>query len=199
MGLGLYLFEEGFSLKVLNWFIRLRFLSRWAWEPEEMLESWSVSVYGDQFGCLHLRWGRRYKFLHLFGQWKHVRHDVMKPDGSFVPYVASYEVSDTKPPDGRWEETHPYRYCLRKSSWEVQQRQATINVQEREWRWQLPITKLVLPFPKKVSRSLYIDFNDEVGERTGSWKGGTMGCGYSLKPDETPLECLRRMEQERDF
>jgi hypothetical protein len=45
----------------------------------------------------------------------------------------------------------------------------------------------------------YIEFNDEVGERTGSWKGGTLGCGYNLLPNETPLECLRRMEKERKF
>jgi hypothetical protein len=39
----------------------------------------------------------------------------------------------------------------------------------------------------------------EAGKRKGSWKGGTLGCGYELKKNETPLECLRRMESEREF
>jgi hypothetical protein len=40
---------------------------------------------------------------------------------------------------------------------------------------------------------------DEVGEEAGSWKGGVLGCGYTLLPNETPLQCLRRMEKERKF
>jgi hypothetical protein len=69
-------------------------------------------------------------------------------------------------------------------------------VEEREWRprW-FKWTSLF----SKVKRTIDINFNDEVGERTGSWKGGTLGCGYDLLPDETPLECLRRMEKEREF
>lgn len=30
-------------------------------------------------------------------------------------------------------------------------------------------------------------------------KGGCTGCGYDIKPGETPLECLQRMERERKF
>jgi hypothetical protein len=42
-------------------------------------------------------------------------------------------------------------------------------------------------------------FSAEVGERSGSWKGGCIGCGYDLLPDELPEECLRRMERDRKF
>ena len=95
----------------------------------------------------------------------------------------------------RWDksdhkETHDYTYTLR--SGEVQHRKATIQVQEQEWRrWWLPW--------RKVWRGIDVAFDGEVGERTGSWKGGTIGCGYEMLPDETPLECLRRMERERTF
>jgi hypothetical protein len=78
----------------------------------------------------------------------------------------------------------------------VQKREATIKVEEREWRWHW---FKWLPLTKKVRRTIAIDFNGEVGEGTGSWKGGTMGCGYELLPNETPLQCLRRMERERKF
>lgn len=93
-----------------------------------------------------------------------------------------------------WKETYPYEYKLK--SGEVQKREATIRVEEREWRWHW---LKWLPYPRRISKSINIDFNDEVGERTGSWKGGTTGCGYNLKGNETPLECLRRMEKERTF
>jgi hypothetical protein len=44
-----------------------------------------------------------------------------------------------------------------------------------------------------------IEFNDEVGERSGSWKGGTIGCSYAMLPTDTIESCLRRMEKEREM
>lgn len=88
------------------------------------------------------------------------------------------------------KETHPYSYTL--GSGEVQQRTATINAESRLW------TRPWLPW-RRLVRSINVEFNDEVGERTGSWKGGTLGCGYEMRSNETPLDCLRRMERERKF
>ena len=51
----------------------------------------------------------------------------------------------------------------------------------------------------KTRRTIDVHFSKEVGERKGSWKGGVMGCGYTLNENETPLECLQRMEVERKF
>lgn len=90
-------------------------------------------------------------------------------------------------------ETYDYAYTLKNG--ETQMRRATVHVERMTWRmrrWPL------LPF-KKVSTSISVQFNEEVGEGTGSWKGGCIGCGYNMLPGETPLECLRRMEQERTF
>lgn len=72
----------------------------------------------------------------------------------------------------------------------------TIYVDEREWRpkW-LKWTSL---FAKK-RRSIDIHFSKEVGKEKGSWKGGCIGCGYELLPNEEPLDCLKRMEIERKF
>jgi hypothetical protein len=54
--------------------------------------------------------------------------------------------------------------------------------------------------PRMKSRtSIDIRFDQEVGERTGSWKGGCTGCGWDMLQCETPLEALRRMERERKF
>ena len=88
------------------------------------------------------------------------------------------------------KETHSYRYVLK--SGEVQERQATINAELRRWsRWWIPF--------KKVVRSIDVTFSDEVGERSGSWKGGCIGCGYEMLPNERPVDTLRRMEHERKF
>jgi hypothetical protein len=72
----------------------------------------------------------------------------------------------------------------------------TIYVEEREWRpkW-LTWTSL---FAEK-RRTIDVHFSKEVGKRKGSWKGGTVGCGYDLLPNERPLDCLKRMEKERTF
>lgn len=69
-------------------------------------------------------------------------------------------------------------------------------VEEWEWRpkW-LTWTGLF----KRVRRYIEIIFSDEVGKDKGEWKGGCTGCSYDIKPNETPLECLKRMERERKF
>lgn len=87
-------------------------------------------------------------------------------------------------------EQHKYRYTLR--SGEVQSRVATINVESRLW------LRPWLPF-RKLSRYINVEFDDGVGERYGSWKGGTLGCGYEMQPGEAPLDTLRRMERELVF
>jgi hypothetical protein len=114
--------------------------------------------------------------------------------------------------DDTWEhETTGNRKDFWKDEWKQKQKQWTYNytdsyddevipttiyVCEREWRpkW-LKWTSL---FSKK-DRSIDIRFSKECGKRKGSWKGGTTGCGYTLLPNETPIQCLQRMEKERKF
>lgn len=89
--------------------------------------------------------------------------------------------------------TYPYTYVLKSGT--IQRREARVFVDRMTWRarwWPL------IPI-RKVRTSISINFSEEVGERTGSWKGGCTGCGYDMLPDETPLMCLRRMERERKF
>lgn len=71
-----------------------------------------------------------------------------------------------------------------------------IHVTEREWRpkW-LEWTNLF----SKVRRSIEVEFSEEVGSRKGSWKGGTIGCGYDMLPNENPIDTIKRMEKERSF
>jgi len=131
-------------------------------------------------------------YYHFPWDWKHHRTSVFTEDGLMV----KRSDGEYKPPysDKRKVYVESYQYLL--NSGVIQVRIATFYVDEMEWRRKfLKWT----PMFNKVKRSIWVDFDDEVGEGTGSWKGGTMGCGYNLNPGETPTECLRRMEKNRKF
>ena len=74
----------------------------------------------------------------------------------------------------------------------VQERIATVKEERRLW------TRPWLPH-KRESHYIDINFDKEVGERSGSWKGGVMGCSYDMLPTDNALTALRRMERERRF
>ena len=119
-----------------------------------------------------------------FFSWVFDWHKMKLLNGDMVKY--SYE--------SRGEahtEKHPYTYTL--SSGVIQNRTATCFVEERQWhrKW--------LPFIKMNKRVIDVSFDDEVGEESGSWKGGTVGCGYDMNKGETIKGCLARMESERKF
>jgi len=102
----------------------------------------------------------------------------------------------------KWSEVHPYRYLLR--SGEVQQVEATITRRRafhgRRWIGPIRFQRMLRAImPKKVSDSIDVSFSGEVGERAGSWKGGCIGCSYTIKPEESPRSALKRMEAERVF
>lgn len=86
-----------------------------------------------------------------------------------------------------------FRYVYTRKNGEVQERMATVNVSRQTWsrKW--------FPWLLKVSTCIDVTFDQEVGEETGSWKGGCTGCGYEMKSGETPCDTLRRMERERKF
>lgn len=210
--LGLCLFEEHYSLHIhLGWpniYLRLPFLQRWHHDPHEMMESWSIALHRYD---AHLNWGRRCKIIHWPWDWDWVRTSLMLADGTWIHETNNRKVdfpnyplsSHEKKPWGTWykikeelawTETYPYRYALRNCT--VQDRLATCKVEEREWRWRW---FKWLPFPRMIQRTIAVDFNEEVGERSGSWKGGCAGCGYNMRFDEMPVEALKRMELERKF
>lgn len=112
--------------------------------------------------------------------------------------------------DGTWAHERPKnrqnfykdKWVLLKQSWQYDYTDpydgevipTTIYVEEREWRpkW-LKWTSLF----SIIDRTIDIHFSKECGKDKGSWKGGVIGCGYKLLPNEEPLDCLKRMEKER--
>lgn len=136
-------------------------------------------------------YGKKIKAFHMPWSWVHVRREVLMADGTWFRFPEGTYIED---PAGRHLEKHPYTYTLRNGV--AQNRTATIHVEEREWRWKWFKR---LPWPRKVWRAIQINFDDEVGEGTGSWKGGCLGCGWTMLPGELPAHALRRMEKERKF
>lgn len=145
--------------------------------------------------------GKKTKHIYLPWSYDWIRTSRMLKDGTWLHerkgdrkrgIDIDWFSKDTE--DRLWSETHDYYYIL--NSGEVQERKATIKVEEREWRpmW-FRWTKLFA----HVRTCIDIEFDQEVGERSGSWKGGTVGCSWDMQPNETPFKALRRMENERKF
>jgi hypothetical protein len=148
------------------------------------------------FDSLWICRGEKTKCVNMPWSWQWVRTSMLLKDGTYAHETKGCRMDfwheQWKPL--RWSETHKYTYKLNDGT--VQEVNATITVKEREWRWR-GLTGW--RFPGRISRSIEIDFSSEVGEETGSWKGGCTGCGYTLRENELPVHCLRRMEKERKF
>lgn len=162
---------------------------------------WGIAYHNQTFwiyrgGKGNFNGGNKWWTMQVPWHYDWVRTSNLRKDGSWEHETKGNrkDFYEDKWKEIIWNETYPYRYILKSGT--VQDRLATIKVEEMEWRWHW---FKWLPFPKMVRKTININFDNEVGERTGSWKGGTMGCGYELLKNETPLECLRRMERERKF
>ena len=147
--------------------------------------SYGINTFEKTIMCY---WGEKLKILDLpFVSYRFEYHRVVDKQGKWIDGDNSWDNKDIH------RETYNYTYTL--ESGEVQHRKATCFVEERQWRrkW----VPYFFPFSKMIRKSIEIEFNDEVGERSGSWKGGTLGCGYDMKKGETMEQTLRRMEKER--
>lgn len=149
---------------------------------------------------LVLCWNMKKKFIHMPWTYEWVRTSRLLKDGSWLHETKGnrkgWSEEECKwEKENLWSETHHYPYVMNNGT--IQDDiDATITVEEREWRqkW-LRWTKI----GAKVSKDIKVEFNNEVGSERGSWKGGTMGCGYQMKNNETPKQTLRRMQRERSF
>lgn len=153
------------------------------------MNSWGIYYYADS---LVLCYGHKNKYIYMPWMWDHCKCEVRRADGSWVPHVSSYERD--KEPDDREVQKFGYRYTLRTG--EDQVAEATVYAERRTWKWRW---FKWLPWPRKVRTSIDVNFNREMGEQAGSWKGGCVGCGWDMLPGETMEQTLRRMEVERTF
>lgn len=106
-------------------------------------------------------------------------------------FLDSYE--ERKRVEASVSRDYKYAYILKNRS--IQSRTATVHVSRmtHRARW-WPIIPI-----QKTRTYIDVSFDQEVGEETGSWKGGCIGCSYEMKWGESPERCLSRMEHEREF
>ncbi len=176
-------------------------------EPEDMWDYWGFTTHASGCGntvpdSVHFGWGDKTRLFYMPWSWEHYRTSYLLPDGQSwahfidkkMKHLKGIERLDLQNSTERWKEVHSYQYTL--NSGEVQDRIATIEVSESEFRrrW-----LMWCPLFARVKRWMDFEFSQEVGERSGSWKGGCIASSYELKDGETPLQCLRRMEKERTF
>ena len=187
-----FLFIYGhFWINLPKWLPRRQF----SHNGQETIHNYGFSTDEDN-NTLHLSWGARRKYIDLPWCPTHVRTKTLMNDGTWEsePHWNQGQTVQDSFESRIAKEIHSYKYVLRSGT--VQHRLATIKVVERERRW-----KWLKKFPitRHIIRSIDVEFSDEVGERSGSWKGGIIGCGYTMKLNELPSETLKRMERDRKF
>jgi len=144
------------------------------------------SIFGSDEHGLWFRWGQRSKCYDWPGSTFTVHYQQQLVDGSWVSVFDRLVVP--------YREAHPFTYVLK--SGEVQRREAVVSKRRHILGRRVLHS---LGWPTRIRESIDVAFSEEVGERTGSWKGGTIGCGYDLLPGETMSQSLRRMERDRKF
>ena len=139
---------------------------------------------------------KRWSTLLPFVTSVHVRHELLNHDRS-VHWIRpdrkgewSSIMDQEREEKKATQEVHPYRYVL--NNGEVQERTVTVNFTRTYWR-----TKWT-PF---ISYQDHMDywFSDEVGEGSGSYKGGVLGSAIKALPGETLEQCVRRLESTVKF
>lgn len=188
LSFGLLMFDDGYCLDLFGFLIALPFLDRYVREPKDMMEAWRVYAMDRS---LWFCWGPKSWAYHLPWDLKHLKVEVLRPDGTWAKEVNSWDKGE---PDGRQVWKFPYRYECR--SGEIQDATATVHVERREWRWR---SMMWCPLTAKVRKSIDIGFDREMGDQAGSWKGGVIGTGYEMKRGETAEQTVRRMEREHKF
>lgn len=162
------------------------------------IEDCETPTYGMYYhaNSLVLCYGMKQKHIPMPWQMQWVRTSLLLKDQTWAHDTPKNKKSFWK---DEWKEkaysfTEPYTYVLKSGA--LQHMNAMCFVKEWEWR---PLWFKWTSLFKNVRKAIDINFDGEVGERAGSWKGGCTGCSYDINPGETPLQTLRRMQTEREF
>jgi hypothetical protein len=179
---------------------------------------YGIKIHNNKFWFYN---GLKHKSFEFPYTYRHIRHSVLKKDGSWehdysklgrkVNRITDNYYEDRLMKDGSikkdynksfWEEKwdkilykqiFDYTYVLNNGT--VQKRKATVKIEEREWRRYFLVW---FKWKAKINKYIEIEFDKEVGERSGSWKGGVVGTSYQfLNDSETIEECFRRFEKNK--
>jgi hypothetical protein len=206
----------GWALRIQAWNGLCRpWKERWVecnWDTETVKRLGRTGyweVHPRRFGCSLSNVGNGYDFLQFFygpntndssttkswskllpwKQWDHVRHSLHTPDGQH--FYTERKGADFREYFEKKEECPKLHFAF--EDYDQELIIATCNVEEREWRKGAGWFKWLRHFSSpKIHRSLDISFSAEVGPEKGSWKGGTIGHGIDMLPNETPRQAFER-------
>jgi hypothetical protein len=170
--------------------------------------TWGINYHGNKLwfyigGGGNFEGGRKWKTITMPWDMTWVRTSILLKNNDWFHETKNNRRSWNDDKDGKivgsygwlkinkWQEIHPYI-----DSYDNTVVNATISIEEREWR---PLWFQWTKIFAKIHKDIKVEFDKEVGKEKGSWKGGTIGCGYRLLPEETPYEGLKRMEKEEKF
>jgi len=135
---------------------------------------------------------RRKSWFLPWKMWKHRYHHLLNLDGTLFMDV-------TKLNGWEYKNEQPKNIYLF-NDFDGEEIYATVTMEERMWtRGDGLFQWLKYFYNKKVSTDLDLEFSSEIGRRKGSWKGGTVGHGIELKPNETPTEAFKRYCNENEL
>ncbi len=179
----------------------------WYWDEEAReygfcLSDGHLSVhYGIQPGdsSRNQYWG----YFLPWTQWRFVRFSLYQPDGShfYTELERDRRKRKTSGLDGfkdQWEaEKAVNKVHFHFRDFDGEEIVATTHIEEREWLFGDKWCSWLSWFRKpRISRTLSLNFSSEVGREKGSWKGGTLGHGIEMLPNETPESAFRRYCQQ---
>ena len=183
----------------LNFIIKLPFRNKWTDECDS--PRYGVSYHNNSLwvytgGKGNDDGGSTWVVIHMPWDMTWYRTSMLRDDGSWED---EFKWDHKNFYLDKWDgvlRSYRHHYTYKLKSGVVQEVTATVRVSEMEWR---PRGAMFTKLFRKVRRYIDVKFDKEVGEESGSWKGGCIGCSYDLLEDETPSECLRRMERNRKF
>ena len=196
LGLSLCYFEESrwslaFKLVLFSLYIHLPFLPDRDLNLEDFMHSWGFSFHSD---ALLLSWGGKTKCLFYPWRWEHVSTEHRLSNGTWWTEPDNLGWSEIQKLKSEQDiETHVLDYVYHLKRGETQHRKATVTTVRRTWK------RKCLPFIKQSHTCIEFSFSDEVGEESGTWKGGVMATAERMLPGETVEQCFRRMEKTRAF
>lgn len=152
--------------------------------------TYGVMTYHTDSGFPNQLWFRHWKSFDFPWAYKFYKRQILLKTGWHTEQKGDNLWDDEKWKDKIKKESYPYIYTLK--SGETQERVATISEEKRTWKRWFGLNSM-------TRHDIEVKFSGEVGERTGSWKGGVIGCSYAIKNGETAFETLKRMEKERKF
>lgn len=212
-GLGLQIYKSGdgpyyyginFHLGYPGFYICLPFKSNK--KSDGVWDSWGFNLFGPS---IHFNWGSKTKIFYFLFIREYGYSETLMKDLTWYKEKAKINLGNKNwvdeyqyIKDNKHKELYDYHYMLK--SGEVQKAKAEISINKmvdfkKGLKW--------LGWPKKIRYYIDISFKEfddstkieELGERSGSWKGGVTGCSWDMRKGETAKQTLRRMQKERKF